>query len=330
MRATKEQTVVRRACGFPRGVRRFLLVLFASGLFSCGLLTDAHAVLITAASQVTLPPPAGAGANYDPDQIVDWTGTDASLFEAVNFVAGNEDIDAIASRSNGNLLLSTAGVAVIGSLTFRSGDLVEYDPIANAATLFLIGNTLTTGTDAFGNTTSVFRTAGGAPATANIDAIHERPDGTLLLSTAGTNRIGAGIVQFDDEDIVFYNPTLDAASILLDFSTYDFALDIVAVSERFNGLLVMSRGPDNPTTIGGVLVGRSDLFEFNHSAGTIDGLASGAARLHAQNPASFFLPASATPNINGVDLGNTTPEPSSLGLLSLAILSLSLLRRRRR
>ena len=54
------------------------------------------------------------------------------------FTDGNlEDLDAFHVRQNGNFLLSTSANAEIGTLSFASGDVIEYNPTTGGASMFL-------------------------------------------------------------------------------------------------------------------------------------------------------------------------------------------------
>ena len=58
--------------------------------------------------------------------------------------SASEEIDAVHVLDNGNIILSTVGAATLGGLSFSDGDLVEYNPTTDIATLYfdegLFGN----------------------------------------------------------------------------------------------------------------------------------------------------------------------------------------------
>ncbi|MHC4160322.1 MAG: PEP-CTERM sorting domain-containing protein, partial [Planctomycetota bacterium] len=60
----------------------------------------------------------------------------AALFFDANLFDGSENIDAIHVLGNGNIILSTEGGATLGGLSFADGDLVEYNPTTDIATLY--------------------------------------------------------------------------------------------------------------------------------------------------------------------------------------------------
>src|SRR5215470_20187657 len=87
----------------------------------------------------------------------------ATLYFSEDNFSGNENIDALHILPNGNILLSTDGGATLGGLTFRDGDVVQYNPLTRSATLFFNENLFSQDED--------------------IDAVHVLSDGSILLST---------------------------------------------------------------------------------------------------------------------------------------------------
>ena len=124
---------------------------------------------------------------YDP---VTDTGTvvfSESLFD------DDEDIDALFVRSNGNLLLSTETPATLGGLSFDDSDVVEYNPVTDIATMFLLSSGVFDGDY-------------------DVDAFHVLQNGNYVLSTRQAGAIGG--VGFADEDLVEYDPLGATASVL--------------------------------------------------------------------------------------------------------------------
>ncbi|MCH8159367.1 MAG: hypothetical protein IIA08_05780, partial [Proteobacteria bacterium] len=133
---------------------------------------------------------------HDPSRGIDVDNGDLASFnlddETVsilfreNLFVGGENIDAAHVRDNGNIILSTASGATLGSnaLRFRDGDLVEYDPVEDTAWLIF-------SEDAFGSNE-------------DIDAIWVKEDGgritELILSTDGTFTTGG--VDYLNGDLV--------------------------------------------------------------------------------------------------------------------------------
>jgi len=113
-------------------------LFFDEGLFSYD--TDINAlfyyngyIAMSTQGPVTL----GGLAFEDGDIVVYDPATDvAVLIFDEDLFSGNEDIDALHVLSNGNILLSTNGNAYLGGLSFEDGDLVEYNPNTQLASLY--------------------------------------------------------------------------------------------------------------------------------------------------------------------------------------------------
>ncbi|MCH8923288.1 MAG: lamin tail domain-containing protein, partial [Planctomycetes bacterium] len=163
-----------------------------------------------------------------------------------------ENIDAIHVIDENRIIFSTAGSAVLGTnaMSFRDGDLVEYNTTTRIASLFF--------------SESIFRDPTGLlPVGENIDAISMLSNGDLVLSTAGSARLGA--LPFRDGDLVRFNPTTGVATLLLSEDIFDGGGDINAVHVfESNGVIdryVIST--DGPVTIAGVLYDDGDLIEID-------------------------------------------------------------------
>ena len=72
----------------------------------------------------------GGLIEYNPATNIGVLFFDGALFD------GSENIDAVHILDNGNIILSTAGAATLGGLTFQNGDLIEYNPTTDIATLY--------------------------------------------------------------------------------------------------------------------------------------------------------------------------------------------------
>jgi len=131
-----------------------------------------------------------------------------SLWFSEDRFGTDEDIDAVELLPSGHLLLSTTSDAHLGDLSFRSGDVIEYDPLANIATLLF--------------SASVFAD------TENIDAVAWL-DGDLILSTSTDATIGG--ILYRDGDLFRYSLAMGAHSLYLSESIFGGAdEDIDAVS----------------------------------------------------------------------------------------------------
>jgi len=64
------------------------------------------------------------------------TKVSSLFFNEDLFSSSCEDIDALHVLSSGNLILSTKGSATLGGLTFEDGDLVEYNPYTQLASIY--------------------------------------------------------------------------------------------------------------------------------------------------------------------------------------------------
>lgn len=122
---------------------------------------------------------------YNPTTDVGTLYFDESLF------GSNEDIDAVHILDNSNIILSTIDGATLGGLTFGSGDLAEYNPTTDVATLFFDGS-LFDGSE-------------------NIDAVHILDNGNIILSTEGGATLDG--LTFANGSLAEYNPTTDVATL---------------------------------------------------------------------------------------------------------------------
>ena len=143
------------------------------------LLPDDEGVVFSTSTDVTQG--FGGIANIKNGDLVLWDGATATLLfsELVGFGGPTNNIDAFSILPNGNWLLSTDLNATLGGLFFQNGDIVEYDPVADVATLY-------EGLDE----ATIFT---GAPnSNPDIDALHARPDGTVIFSirSDGIGKVG--------------------------------------------------------------------------------------------------------------------------------------------
>ena len=155
----------------------------------------------------------GGIPNIRNGDLVLWDGVEATLLfsELIGFGGANNNIDAFSILPNGNWLLSTDLNATLGGLFFQNGDIVEYDPDADIATLHR-------GLDE----ATIFT---GVPnSNPDVDALHVRSDGRLILSirSDGIGRVGTGPTYVTAEaprtDLFEIDPETLEASLLLDGS----------------------------------------------------------------------------------------------------------------
>jgi uncharacterized protein YuzE len=124
------------------------------------------------------------------------------------------DVNGVFVRGDGRLVLShNNDVDTLGGLSFSDGDLVEYDPVSDVATLLVSEFTLFDDLDG------------------DIDALHVLENGHYLLSFEDDESISG--IAFRDGDVVEYDPFTDTASLYLAedvFESVGLANDINAFS----------------------------------------------------------------------------------------------------
>jgi len=141
----------------------------------------------------------------------------------------------------GTIILSTdVTTETLGGLTFRNGDLAEYNTSTNTATLYF-NEDLFTGD-------------------AEIDAVHVLANGNIILSTADTATLGG--LSFEDGDLIEYNPTTGTATLFFSESLFVGDENIDAVHILDSGNIILSIHENNGR-LGGMNFGYGDLIEYN-------------------------------------------------------------------
>jgi len=217
-------------------------------------------------------------AEYNPTTDTATLSFDGSLF------SGDENIDAAHVLANGNIILSTENEATLGGLQFEDGDLVEYNPTTDLATLYFAENLFSQDE--------------------SIDAVHVLANGNIILSTVSNARLGGLNLGYDD--LVEYNPTTDVATLFLDGSLFSDTENIDAAHILASGNIILSTVDD--ATLGGLSFGAGDLAEYNPT--------TDVATLYFAE--SNF---SGAANINAVHV-TSLPEPATIALLGLGSLVL--------
>jgi hypothetical protein len=207
----------------------------------------------------------------------------ATLYFDGDLFTGTAYIDATHVLGNGNIILSTFESTTLGGLSFDAGDLVEYNPSTDKATLFF-------DQDLFSQAE-------------NIDAAHILGGGNIILSTIDAATLGG--LSFGEGDLVEYNPSTDTATLYLDGSLFSGSENIDAVHVLASGNIIISTS--DSATLGGLTFGPADLAEYNPLTDT--------ATLYFDE--NNFTSAA---NIDGIHL--ILPEPATIALLGLGSLAL--------
>jgi len=152
-----------------------------------------------------------------------------------------QDIDAVHVLANGHILLSPINTIDLGGITAENEDLIDYDPVADTATMLFDGSALFTS----GST--------------DISAVHVMGNGNLLLANEYSATLGG--LSFQPSDIVEYDPGTDTATMFLDASTVGMSAWIDAVHRLDNGNVILST--DSASTLGGLSFDKGDLVEYD-------------------------------------------------------------------
>ena len=227
------------------------------------------------------------GLTFENGDLVDYDpSTDtATLCFNENLFSGDEDIDAAHLLDNDNIILSTVSGATLGGLTFGKGDLVEYNPTTDTATLFFDENLFSS-------------------AQPNIDALYVHDSGNIILSTTGNATLGG--LSFGKDDLIEYNPPTDVATLFFDGNLFSGNEDIDAVHILSSSNIVLSTV--GAATLGGLTFGAGDLAEYNLTTNTTTLYFDG----------NNF---STSANIDGAYI-TPIPEPATIALLGLSSLVL--------
>lgn len=142
---------------------------------------------------------------YDPSNNTATLYFDGGALFSNNF----EDIDAVYVRDNGNIILSTTGDATLGGISFSDGDLIEYIPSTDSASLFFDESNFSGGAD--------------------IDGVHILANGNILISTNNTESL-PGLANFEDGSIVEYDVGTNTASLYFDENLFSGGADIDALT----------------------------------------------------------------------------------------------------
>ncbi|MBW2270033.1 MAG: PEP-CTERM sorting domain-containing protein [Deltaproteobacteria bacterium] len=227
----------------------FLLLLLGSCFLFVGLPAGATGLYLTTAQ--------AAGTDGD-DQYLDGDvflvdgdappkSPSLQVFDEGQFGSAAE-VNAFALLLSGNYLLSSSANEVLAGVTANASSLMEWDPVAETASLFLDGSGL----------------PGGG--TGNFDAAHLLDNGNLVFSSDADETL------WDNGDVVEYNPsgvTVDglaanAIRILLSESV-EFGgenVNVDGISFSSDGDLLLSFS-ENSVTLGSQTFLDQDILEVN-------------------------------------------------------------------
>jgi hypothetical protein len=267
---------------------------------ACTIVHSASIILSTAGSATLGGENIGDGdiVSFDPD-----ANTTSILFDEPGKFVANEDIDAVHVRANGHILFSTRSPGTFtgsntNTLDFLDGDIVEYNPSSNTASIF-------------------FNESNFGP-NLDITAFHLLDNGHFVISTENNSDLGA----VGNGDLIEYDPVAMTAistpffsKTLFTFGTNTEA-NIDAVHVLANGNIVLSTFEDG-LTLGGLTFGNGDLVEY-------DPLAKTASLFFAET--SF---GSMNEDIDAVHIGATViPLPAAVWLFGGGLLGLAGVARR--
>ena len=270
-------------------LKKLIMILGAVLILGAAAATPVNATIILSTDATET---IGGLTFYDGDLAEYNPTTDtATLYFDENLFSSGGDIDAIHVLDNGNIILSTASSATLGGLSFNDGDLVEYNPTTDTATLFF-SESLFSGDE-------------------DIGAVHILDSGNIILSTMDGATLGG--LSFTDGDLIEYNPTTNTATLFFDGILFDGSEDIDAVHILENGNIIVSTV--GAAMLGGLTFQNGDLAEYNPTADI--------ATLYFSE--SLF---SNNSNIDGVYI-TTVPEPATIALLGLGGAVVLAARRRR-
>jgi len=218
---------------------------FAVDYFSSSAVPDTSHMIVSTSGSAVL-----GGLSFNDEDLADYDSISAiaiMYLDASTIFSGDEDLDATHILENGHIVLSTNNAAQIGGLSFQNEDLVDYDPIAGTATMLFDGSNIFNGNE-------------------DIDAVYVTDSGSILLSTTSSASIGS--LNFQDEDIVLYDPVTANPTIYFDGSAhFSNSADINGIFIRSNGHIILSTNQDS-RQLGGLTFHAEDLVEYDTATNT--------------------------------------------------------------
>jgi hypothetical protein len=182
---------------------------FTSGdesIDSFQLLSNGHYVLSSGGSATLggLSFRDGDAVDYDPINDI------ATLIFSEDLFFSGANLDGVQLLPNGHLLISTVTSETLGGLGFDDGDIIEYDPVNDVATLFL-------------DEDAVF--SGGG----DIGGFHVLDDGRIAFSTLGDATLAVSGVTMRNGDLVLFDPSDGSAGVFFSEDSFGADQDVDAV-----------------------------------------------------------------------------------------------------
>ena len=148
----------------------------------------------------------GDGVDYDPVNDI------ATLLFSEDMFVSTGNLDGFQVLPNGHYLLSTVtSETLVGpSFGFEDGDIVDYDPVNDTATLFL-------------DEEPVFAV------NSDIGGFHVLTDGRVAFSTLGSSTLEVSGLSFTNGDVVLFDPSNGSASLLFNESAFGADQDVNAI-----------------------------------------------------------------------------------------------------
>ena len=230
----------------PRTVPSLLLTI---GLLAPLGAARAESFLIGVAGEAAL-----GGLDFENGQLIAYD-TELNLAQLYRFPNGvifdeplfgeSQRIDAAHVLPNGSLILSVRSLsgATLGGLSFRNGDLVEFDGIT--ATLFF-------SEDLFDCPGSICE---------DIDAVSILPDGDIVFSTSTSAQLGS--LEFQDDDLVRVERNGSNPRLFFEGDLFTgLGNDINAVHVLPNGHILFSIQSTLDNVLAGVTIRQGGVVEY--------------------------------------------------------------------
>ena len=175
------------------------------------------------------------GVNFGKEDLIEYdpvSGTVSLFFDGDYLFTEKEGIDAVHILDSGNMIISTTSNATLGGLSFRDGDLVEYDFDTEIASLYFSESEFSSNED--------------------IDAVHVLDNGNILLSTKGSAELDG--VRFEDGDVIEYNVSTGTAGLYFNEDRFGSNEDINALFISNTPIKVPEPATVSILGIGGIIL----------------------------------------------------------------------------